>query len=345
MDQGISGLHMLVLHICCDAASQRRVAKLPPLAKVVDGNAHTVNAVTVSQAGVRTEIAGGGRYLALATTLLQRMRLADPTGGIWEAADVQWWSRQERATDEPGQLFWLDEAGQPVGAVIRTEFHGRFYCDVLVLPGRPAIARMVWRQALGEDVAAIGFPVRDDDETGINALTEAGFLPSGEKLVSSWLAAADRPRIPGLLPGYRLMSRAGTPDRSHHLAARNGARVAERLQQCSLYRPELDLVVLTRDGRVAGYGLFWADPVTRVGLVEPMRTEDEFQRQGIAGHVLAVGLDLLAEHGCDRLKVSNDIPLYLRAGFRPLAAAAATVYRHQAAAGTSDTDLAATGPP
>jgi GNAT superfamily N-acetyltransferase len=297
----------------------------------------------MTPAGVRTEIARGGRYLALATTLLQRMRLADATGGIWEAADVQWWSRQERATDEPGQVFWLDESGQPVGAVIRTEFRGRSYCDVLVLTGWPDVAPQAWQQALGEGAAVMGYTVRDDDETGIRALTEAGFLPSGEKLVSSWLAAAARPRIPGLPPGYRLMSRAGTPDRPHHLAVRNGPDVAERLKRCSLYRPELDLVVLTRDGRVAGYGLFWADPVTRVGLVEPMRTEDEFQRQGIAGQVLAAGLDLLAEHGCDRLKVSNDIPLYLRAGFRPLAAAAATVYRHQDATGTSGTDLATTG--
>jgi predicted N-acetyltransferase YhbS len=299
------------------------------------GRPATVNSVSVRQAGLRTEIARGGRYLELATTLLQRMRLEAGTGGIWEAADVQWWSRQERATDEPGQTFWLDESGVPVAAVIRTEFLGRFYCDVLVLPGQPAIARVVWRRALGEGAAVMGYPVRDDDETGIKALTEAGFLPSGEMVVSSWLAAADRPPIPELPPGYRLTSRAEQPDRPHHLVARNGRHVAARLQRCSLYRPELDLVVTAPDGRVAGYGLFWADPVTHVGLVEPMRTEDEFQRHGIASYVLAAGLDLLAAHGCDRLKVSNDIPLYLRAGFRPLAAAAATVYRHTAQAGSS----------
>jgi len=298
-----------------------------------------VNAGTVWEARLRAEVARGGRHLELATTLLRRMRLADATGGTWEAGDLQWWSRQERATDEPGQLFWLDESDQPVAAVTRTEFHGRFYCDVLVLPGRPATGRMAWQRALGEGAGAVGYPVRDDDETGGGALTEAGFLPSGEKLVSSWLAAANRPPIPELPPGYRLMSRAGTADRPHHLAARNGPNVAERLQRCSLYRPELDLVVEAPDGGVAGYGLFWADPVTRVGLVEPMRTEDEFQRRGIVGHVLAVGLDLLARHGCDRLKVSSNIPLYLRAGFRPVATAAATVYRHQAGAGTSGTGL------
>lgn len=59
-------------------------------------------------------------------------------------------------------------------------------------------------------------------------------------------------------------------------------------------------------------------PVTRVGLVEPMRTQDAHQRRGIARHILATGLDRLAASGCLRLKVMNDIPLYLRAGFQPV---------------------------
>jgi predicted N-acetyltransferase YhbS len=321
----------------CPRPATKKVGHVPE--KMLMETVATVNSVTVRQTGLRTEIARGDRYLKLATTLLQRMRLAAGTGGIWEAADVQWWSRQERATDEPGQTFWLDESGVPVAAAIRTEFRGKFYCDVLVLPSQPAIARVVWRRALGEGAAVMGYPVRDDDETGIEALTETGLLPSGDKLVSSWLAAADRPPIPGLPLGCRLTSRAEQPDRPHHLVARNGQHVAARLQRCSLYRPELDLVVTAPDGRVAGYGLFWADPMTHVGLVEPMRTENEFQRHGIASHVLAAGLDLLAAHGCDRLKVSSDIPLYLRAGFRPHAAAAATVYRHPAAADASGADL------
>jgi hypothetical protein len=38
----------------------------------------------------------GVEYVGLATALLQRMRLASATGGIWEAADIQWWSRAQR---------------------------------------------------------------------------------------------------------------------------------------------------------------------------------------------------------------------------------------------------------
>ena len=43
--------------------------------------------------GVR---ASGLEYLALATELLQRVRLADAATGVWEAADLQWWWRTPR---------------------------------------------------------------------------------------------------------------------------------------------------------------------------------------------------------------------------------------------------------
>jgi ribosomal protein S18 acetylase RimI-like enzyme len=278
-------------------------------------------------------LVSGARYLQLATALLQRMRLGSLTGGIWEAADVQWWSRQERPSDEHGQLFWLDGQGEPVAAVIITAFRS-IQCDALALPGDSGFGRAVWQEALRR-VAALGlaaeFPVRSDDVAGLAELAEAGYRPAGEPgVVATWLAAARRPQVPALAPGYRLVSRDGDADRTHPLAARNGPEAEARLRQCSLYRPELDLAVEAPDGQVAGYGLFWADPVTRVGLVEPMRTEDAHQRRGIASHLLAAGLERLAAGGCERLKVSNDISLYLRAGFEPLRTATLLTYARPA---------------
>jgi ribosomal protein S18 acetylase RimI-like enzyme len=108
------------------------------------------------------------------------------------------------------------------------------------------------------------------------------------------------------------------------------------LRECSLYRDDLDLAVYAPNGEVAGYGLFWADPITGVGLVEPMRTEDLYQRRGIARHVLTSGLERLAAHGCLRLKVSymtdNEASrsLYLGCGFR--AGSADRTYRLRSAA-------------
>ncbi len=277
-------------------------------------------------------IVTGQRYVSLVTTLLQRMRLARPTGGIWEAADFQWAWRRPRATDAGGQLFWLDDAGEPLAAAVLTEF-GTVQADVLVLSEDPGYRRAIWQQAIvraeagGAAGAGAEFVVRQDDEPGLAALGDAGYRLAEERaVVTTWMDAASRPKIPPLAAGYELFSRAQTTDQPHPMIGRNGADVEARLRTCSLYRPELDLMVRAPVGEVAGYALLWADDVTGVGLLEPMRTEQAHERLGLASHMLAAGLDRLAARGCQRLKVANDIPLYLRAGFVPLPEATAQIY-------------------
>ena len=104
---------------------------------------------------------------------------------------------------------------------------------------------------------------------------------------------------------------------------RSGEHVAERLSECSLYDPSMDLFVEAPDGSVAAYGLFWPDPVTGVGLVEPMRTEEAHQNRGLARHILTAGVERLAESGCTRMKITymDDNPtskhIYRSTGFRP----------------------------
>ena len=108
---------------------------------------------------------------------------------------------------------------------------------------------------------------------------------------------------------------------AHPMVARNGEDVAQRLADCSLYRADLDLSL--RDGdHLAGYAIFWADSVTGVGLLEPMRIEDAYQGRGLGKVLVAAGLGGLASAGCTRLKVgmelSNEraVRLYTWAGYR-----------------------------
>jgi len=284
----------------------------------------------------REHVATGAEYLDLATKLLQRARLEHPTAGLWEAGDVQWWWRRDRPSDRAGQTFWLDDAGAPVAAVVFTDwgdtsFHSSvstWSCDPLVLPSNAeVILPVVWSRALERidslALDAVDVMARDDDTKLQALLADAGFARSDAVGVLTWMPANERARPTLLAEGFRLRDRTQTADRPHHMIPRNGEHVAERLVQTSLYRPDLDLLVETSDGEPAAYGMFWWHPATGVGLVEPMRTMDEYQRLGLARHILTSGLDRLAALGATRLKIGYGPenvasgPLYRSAGFRP----------------------------
>ena len=276
---------------------------------------------------VREHQAAGLEYLGLVTTLLQTARRAHPTAGVWEAADLQWWWRRDQHPDAAEATFWLD-GEVPVAAAVCMNWGDRIECVVLGAdPDGPAAIELAWphlRQHVDtrRDVP-VEMIVRDDDSELLEAVGAAGFEPTDEVGVSTWMRASQRPAVPPAPSGFELVAKSDATARPHPMIGRSGEDVAERLNECSLYRPELDLAVYDADGTVAGYALFWADPVTGVGLVEPMRTEDAFQRMGVGRLLLAAGLDRLAAQGCSRLKVSyvvgNDASraLYLGAGFHP----------------------------
>jgi len=273
--------------------------------------------------------ARGLEYLRLITRLANRVRIEDPTAGIWEAADFQWWWRRERASDAIDQLFWVDTSGAPEAAVMFTDWGSAWGCDPVVLPSKTEdmLAR-IWSRAVERmdeiPVDDVEIAVRDTDETMRALVIESGFSPSDEgHFIPTWMRAADVPPIAALADGFTLHDRREGHDRVHHMVARNGDRVEERLSQTSLYRPDLDLWVEDAEGQVASYGLFWFDPVTGVGLVEPMRTEKRYWRRGLARHVLTAGLGRLLSLGASRVKVSYESTnpaaknLYLTCGFRP----------------------------
>lgn len=272
------------------------------------------------------EIRASGRaHVDLATELLQRVRLADPIAGVWEAADVQWWWGRPRASDAVDQSFWLDADG-PIAGVLLTELGDTWQLDPLVLPGfADSLLPEVWARglALVESLSLTDVTVltHESDAKMLSLLAEAGFESSEQSAGGvTWMLASDVPDVPMLRHGYRLTNRGHAASGPHWLAVRNGAEVEGRLRECSLYDAELDLAVEAPSGEIAGYGLFWFDPVTRVGMVEPMRTEEAHQRRGLARALLANGLHRLAGRGAKRMKVGYDTAiarsLYTGSGFQ-----------------------------
>lgn len=278
----------------------------------------------MSRLGPPRFLAGRAR-LATVSALLQRRRNEHPTAGNFEAADLQWWWRTPRPTDDRPQPCWFDADG-PVAAVTATQWQDELGLDVHVLPslGDEDVAH-VW--AVAFDLVAVEERVfawcPDDDTLGASLLADQGYRLVDDGGVSGWLAAADAPAVAPLAAGYRLRSRADRADAEHPLAARSGPDVETRLRATALYRPDLDLAVVTETNECAGYALCWYDPVTKVGLVEPMRTEVDHQRRGLARHLLTSGLRRLIDLGAGRIRISWEIDnaaasaLYPDVGFVP----------------------------
>ncbi|MGC2034028.1 MAG: GNAT family N-acetyltransferase [Thermoplasmata archaeon] len=215
----------------------------------------------------------------------------------------------------------------PTAAVVLMNWGDRWQCDLLSADYHdPAWPGEVWPRALEQVGTLSANPVelilRSDDHALIGLAEDAQFETSGGVGETAWMNADERPMVPDLLPGFALMDRSEGPNRPHPFVRRNGETITERLAECSLYQPTLDLAIYAPNGDVGAYGLFWADPTTKVGLVEPMRTEDAYRGLGLARHLLAVGLGRSAGAGCSRSKVSFDPVneparrLYLGAGFR-----------------------------
>lgn len=265
-------------------------------------------------------------YLHQVTALLQAVRNEHPTAGVWEAADYQWWWRRGRTSDDLGQRFWWD-GPRCIGAATRTDWRGRTALDVIALPSCDGgTRRQMWLRglALVADTTNVDVVVDETDTLAKQLLEAAGFCDLGERGVSAWLDAGDRPAVRPPPVGYRLVSRAEMHDRPHHLTSeRNGSRVEERLRETSLYRPDLDLVVIDSADEPIAYGLFWFDAATRVGFVEPMGTNEAHRRRGLARHILTVGIDRLLSAGARRVKINWEEGnmasqgLYLDTGFRP----------------------------
>lgn len=269
--------------------------------------------------------ATGLGYLPLVTSLLQRTVVTDPLAVVWEAADFQWWWRVDQHAEPSRQTFWLDGARVPVAAAVFTDWKGELAIDAMWAPEHHEQAmRDVW-PTIVEKISTVDGPIDTtlvDGSLLIAAFEHIGFVPTNEVSVTTTMPAASRPPVSPLPSGFELRDRT-TVAAPHHMIGRSSPDVAKRLAECSLYRPEIYLAVHAPDGGVAAYGLFWADLVTGIGMVEPMRTEDAYQGRGLARHVLTEGLDRLAAAGCARLMVTylanNPVSqhLYLSTGFQP----------------------------
>ena len=91
------------------------------------------------------------------------------------------------------------------------------------------------------------------------------------------------------------------------------------VQRAPLYRRDLDLVAVAPGGELASFCTVWFDDVTRTGAFEPVGTDPEHQRRGLARAVMYEGLRRLRWIGATRAFVGSYTPgahaAYEAAGF------------------------------
>lgn len=290
----------------------------------------------------RQDAQAGLAAIEMLTTLLQRRREAHPTMGLYEAAELQWWWNRPMGTDELDQLFWLDADGRPEAAAAMFDFRGEpslvydnvTFCPFVLPDAAPDFVAQVVDRGLGAansyGFLSVDLEVERSDEIMQTLLTERGFtVKAPDVLVEAWLAINHRPSVSPLHEGYRLASRSETLDRPHYCSGRSSTFDERRLNELSLYRPEFDLVVIDSNGNDAGHCLFWFDPVTSTGVVEPMRVNDDHQQRGLARHLLTSGVELLARAGATRVSI----------GYEPENPASGKLYRSVGFQDTQRNDL------
>lgn len=193
-----------------------------------------------------------------------------------------------------------------------------------------------WREARAQGGPPMMFvDVRDDDTRWQAVLAERGFTRH-EWYQLHLSQERDTPLPPAAPPpGVTIRPLAGDLEVAGYVALHRAAFGTENMTErwrhqvlgMSEYRPELDLVAVAPDGRLAGFCVGWLGAVDgRIeGQVEPMGVHPDFQGHGL-GHALLTGcLRRLQAAGAGRLHIevdgTNDAArtLYAAVGFRTAA--------------------------
>lgn len=92
-----------------------------------------------------------------------------------------------------------------------------------------------------------------------------------------------------------------------------------------LYDPELDLVAVAPDGRVAGVCIWWYQPALKAAQIEPLAVHPDFQHLGLSQALMAEGYRRAAARGAETARVETysfsepALKAYEAAGFHQIA--------------------------
>ena len=221
-----------------------------------------------------------------------------------------------------GELVQLwEDAAQIVGVAINLRFGVAF--DVFTSPALRGgeSERQMLRQAYattarfmaGSSERFVRTDVFSCDSTRLELLTELGF-----EQFRSWddvneRSLTDAITEPRLADGFLLRS-ASPQDADQLAAARNhsfdedwtGEQYRRAVMDKPGYDPAREIVVEAPDGRIAAFAVYWLDQRNSTGHFEPVGTQPDFQRRGLARAMLLHALRQMQGHGMTLATVNHD---------------------------------------
>jgi len=258
--------------------------------------------------------------------------------------DLNWWLFYgEPDTPYHVYLWQPDPSGEPVAWALFSPFRTfDVFTHPTAITAEQRLDMFTWaEETLSAMLRAAGAQrmstvwISERDSAAITHLTAHGFQCSQDRITYMVRTLGDLRATPPLPPGFEIRAVAGEHEAETRAAAQYAAfdsswdmarYVARyrRFMQSPVYDPELDLIAVDPEGRVAAFCICWLDEVNRAGHFEPVGTRAAFRRRGLGKAVVWEGLRRMKARGMETATVcpESDSPaavgLYESMDFRPV---------------------------
>jgi GNAT superfamily N-acetyltransferase len=170
--------------------------------------------------------------------------------------------------------------------------------------------------------------INDQDLTFQAIAEEAGYRKRSRSEEMSRFEVPSRFPEVALPDGFQLRSLEGDNDmhRIHRLLYRgfdhgdeppdDGVAARAFMQSAPNWEMDLNIVVEAPDRGFAAYCGIWYEPVNRIAYVEPVATDPDYRRMGLASAAVLEGIRRCAARGATMAYVGATLPVYRSLGFR-----------------------------
>jgi GNAT superfamily N-acetyltransferase len=257
------------------------------------------------------------------------------------------WRLSAHEPASPDVRLWIGDDGLLVGLAAWQIWWATL--DFYIRPGpvAPEVESALFTWAAGrfqELDAERGRPLpywveaHEDDLPRLSLLARLGYTLDDDYRYILFSLPLRRPEAPLLPPatlpdGFALRPLAGIQEVEAYVAVHRRAFASTsmtaawraRTLRMPGYKPELDLVATTPDGRLAGFCVGWLAPERQIAQIEPLGVDPQFQGLGLGRALLLEMLRRFAAHSAGQAQVETESSrsparsLYEAIGFRPIA--------------------------